>query len=162
MSGKIKRVIYFLVAILLAFVLNFVKSYSNNDRASIEIRATDSLETVTTVDIAGFSPVKYYLEPNMVSLTVKYKNLDKNSEYKCVLNNLHSDIYQGSKKGLLKNITADDNLQVSANGDLQLLLEISVPRTAVYQKNVGQGELIVYKNGKVWSDCEINIINSRY
>ncbi len=162
MSGKIKRVICFLIAILLAFVLNFVKTYSNNDSASIEIRAIDNLETVTTIDIAGFSPLKYYLEPNMVSLTVKYKNLEKNSEYKCVLNSLHSDIYQGSKKGLLKNITAGDNLQVSVNDDLQLLLEISVPRATVYQKNVGQGELIVYKNGEVWSVCKINIINSRY
>lgn len=162
MSRGIKRAVYFLLAFLLAFLLNFVKTDNDYDRKSAEINLNNNTDTVITIDIADFSIVKYYLEPNLISLNIKYKNIDKDSEYKLKLDDLNADIFQGSKKGLLKNVDADDELIVSKNGDLQVLLEISIPREFIYQKNVKIGNFIIYKDGAILSECKINIINSRY
>lgn len=162
MNKWAKNIICFIVAILLMALLNFIKKDSTFDSVSKEIKLADTIECTETVDIAEFGILKYYLEPNVMTLSLKYKNVDMDSNYKCELNNLNASVYQGSRKSFLRNITSDDNLSVDEKGSLQIILEISVPRSSVYKTNISSGHVKLYRNDEVISDCTVNIINSKY
>ena len=165
MQGKnIKAVSYFLGGMLILAVLAFFRGEFSGDTVFNRCKLQPQQKSECVVDLAEQGIVKYWLQPEVLSL--HFSCLTENKlPLTCEVKGFpRSYLTQGSKKkGNWYEILPNQILvRRGKSQSMQVNVEVGVPKDSVNRRHVADGEIIFYHQGQFYSSIAIHIINSKY
>lgn len=115
-----------------------------------------------TIDIGKEGPIKYYLDPNEMTIYLRlYNDLDReNITFDTA--DLQVIASQNSKRSAWKKVEAGSLLYDRGPHIIPLNLEIKLPKDAIYHFYVHRGYVNIYSNKEKIAEIELEFINSRY
>lgn len=161
-NRKIISIVLVILTILAMFMLEKFTDENKSDKVYQKIDLTQNYITDCTIDINDMGIVKYYIEPNIISVYLRIK-VDKNAKnLSYTTENLDVIVSQGTKKGIWPKLKPEDELEKNKKNIVPLNLELRLPNENIHQYNVSQGKVKILSNQQVIGEININIINSKY
>ena len=158
-----KNILFALLAMLMIFAMGIFKGQINGDRSFHRLNLEQGGEYNYTLDIGKMGVVKYFVEPNVMTLYLRCKVPASVQDLRCEIEGIENFASQGSKKGVWKAIAEDEVLKIEPKGKIiPLNLEIAVPRENVYKRDVANGKIHFYSGNKSFATLNVDIINSKY
>ena len=158
-----KNILFALLAMLMIFAMGIFKGQINGDRSFHRLNLEQGGEYNYTLDIGKMGVVKYFVEPNVMTLYLRCKVSASVQDLRCEIEGIENFASQGSKKGVWKKLTSSDILEKGQWGDfVPLNLELAVPREAIYKRDVANGKIHFYSGNKSFATLNVDIINSKY
>ena len=158
-----KNILLALVAMLMIFAMGIFKGQINGDRSFHRLNLEQGGEYNYTLDVGKMGVVKYFVEPNIMTLYLRCKVPSEVKALRCEVTGFENFASQGSKKGVWKAVAKDELLKIEPKGNtIPLNLEIAVPRDDIYKHNVGVGKVTFTNDGTPYAVLKIKIINSKY
>ena len=158
-----KNILLALLAMLMIFAMGIFKGQINGDRSFHRLNLEQGGEYNYTLDIGKMGVVKYFVEPNVMTLYLRCKVPASAQDLRCEIEGIENFASQGSKKGVWKAIAKDEVLKIEPKGKtIPLNLEIAVPREDVYKRDVANGKIHFYSGNKSFATLNVDIINSKY
>ena len=157
----LKKVLAGLVGVCIIYGLMIFSAGNDKERGFISLDVAKDQLVVKTLDIKEYGVLKYYLNPNVVTVYVKIK--DKSKVPRAIsyeFSGMAGYISQGSKKGIWRPVVAQEVLQKNKQGDVSLSLELSFPREKIKTYELAQGSLLIYADQKQVSEVQIKLLNS--
>lgn len=161
-NRHVKHALYIVAGLLIMLGLHFYESENRGDSSikAISLAKTEKMEWV--VDLAKMGPLKYYLEPNVMSLYLRIQDTPKNKTLTYQMENLDGVVTQASKKSIWRPIMPGDTLKSRGRGYNPLFLELHFPREKVSQYAVQQGTIRILADRQQAAEITVRIINSKY
>ena len=159
-NRKIISIVLVILTILAMFMLEKFTDENKSDKVYQKIDLTQNYITDCTIDINNMGIVKYYIEPNIVSVYLRIK-VDKIGRASC-REKLDVIVSQGTKKGIWPKLNPEDELEKNKKNIIPLNLELRLPNEDIHQYNISQGKVKIIDKQKVIGEININIINSKY
>ena len=161
-NRKIISIVLVILTILAMFMLEKFTDENKSDKVYQKIDLTQNYITDCTIDINNMGIVKYYIEPNIVSVYLLIK-VDKNARnLSYTTEKLDVIVSQGTKKGIWPKLNPEDELEKNKKNIRPLNLELRLPNEDIHQYNISQGKVKIIDKQKVIGEININIINSKY
>lgn len=161
-NRKIISIVLVILTILAMFMLEKFTDENKSDKVYQKIDLTQNYITDCTIDINDMGIVKYYIEPNIISVYLRIK-VDKNAKNLAyTTENLDVIVSQGTKKGIWPKLKPEDELEKNKKNIIPLNLELRLPNEDIHQYNISQGKVKILSNQQVIGEININIINSKY
>ena len=162
LKRPIKYVSFLVLGFLLMLGLHFYEGENRGDSSikSLSLAKTEKLEWV--VDLAEMGSLKYYLEPNVMSLYLRIQDPPKGKTLTYEIKDLEGVVTQASKKSIWKPVFPGDTLTAKNRGYTPLFLELHFPRAKVHQYEVQQGTIRILADSRKAADVAVRIINSNY
>ena len=163
-SKKVKKIGCFLAGILLLAVLAWGRGIFSGDTIFCRVRLQPQQTQEYTFDIAQQGLVKYYLQPQVLSIHFSCRDIEK-LPLTCRVQGFSSSyLSQGSKKkGDWVEVQPEQVLQRRGSSQsMQVNVEVGFPREDVWRYQVGTGEVIFYHQNNKYSSIKVHIINSKY
>ena len=158
-----KNILLALLAILMIFAMGIFKGQINGDRSFHRLNLEQGGEYTYTLDIGKMGAVKYFVEPNVMTLYLRCKVPAEVKALRCEVDGIENFASQGSKKGVWKAVDKDEVLKLEPKWNtVPLNLEIAVPREDVYKYDVGLGNVTFTNEGAPYAVLNVKIINSKY
>ena len=156
--NKFNRKIISIVLVILTILAMFMLEKFTDEKIDL----TQNYITDCTIDINNMGIVKYYIEPNIVSVYLRIK-VDKNARnLSYTTEKLDVIVSQGTKKGIWPKLNPEDELEKNKKNIIPLNLELRLPNEDIHQYNISQGKVKIIDKQKVIGEININIINSKY
>lgn len=159
---NMKNILLALLAVLVIFGMGIFKEQINGDRSFHRFTMEEGGEYTYTMDVGKMGIVKYLVEPNVMTLYMRFNVPADVQELRCEVEGVECFASQGSKKGVWKKLTPSDILQRGKGDQVQLNLEMKVPREDVYRYNVADGKVSFTNAGKSYAVMRLKIINSNF
>lgn len=158
----VKHAVYILAGFLIMLGLHFYESENRGDSSikAISLAKTEKMEWV--VDLAEMGSLKYYLEPNVMSLYLRIRDTPENKTITYQIENLDSIVTQASKKSVWHPIMPGDAVKSRSRGYSPLFLELHFPRENVSRYAVQQGTIRILADTQQAAEITVKIINSNY
>lgn len=150
-----------LLAIGALLALNLLRAQNDGDRVYREILPGQRAEECV-VDLKEMGFLKYWLEPNVISVYLRFHAPEAAGDLRCEISNLSADVSQGSKKGLWKRVRPGAPLERNKRQIVPLNLEVSFPRASLGQYEVHSGEVRLLSAGQIVSQVRLRIVDSNY
>lgn len=158
-----KNILLSLLAMLMIFAMGMFKGQINGDRSFHRLNLEQGGEYSYTLDVGKMGVVKYFVEPNIMTLYLRCKVPTEINALRCDVSGFENFASQGSKKGVWKAVAKDEILKIESKGNtVPLNLEIAVPRDDIYKHDVGMGRVTFTNEGAPYAVLNIKIINSKY
>lgn len=158
---KCRQILLFLAAAALMFLGSAFKEQNETERYFERITLAQDKTIDYTIDVAKFGPLKYWLNPNVMTLYLRCQTPPEADGLSCRSEGLDIFLSQGSKKGLWRQLSPQDKL-LQRRGSLPLSLEIAVPRQNIRQREAGSGKIEFFREGKPYAAVNIRIVNSKF
>lgn len=156
-KASIKKLTLAVLAVTIMVLLGLFKAQNDGDRSfhRIDLSKNDNVEC--SVDIGHMGLLKYWLEPNVFTVTLRCRTGDD-----MLKQGVDAIISQGSKKGIWKKLSPEDILVKRSKNTVPINLEVAVPEKNIYRKNVQTGQIKIWNNDELYSVINLKIINSKY
>lgn len=161
-KASIKKLTLVVLAVTIMVLLGLFKAQNDGDRSfhRIDLSKNDNVEC--SVDIGQMGLLKYWLEPNVFTVTLRCRTGDDTLKLRCEAEGVDAIISQGSKKGIWKKLSPEDILVKRSKNTVPINLEVAVPGKNIYRKNVQTGQIKIWDNDELYSVINLKIINSKY
>ena len=160
---KTKKILFSLVAILIVFAMGLFKEQINGDRTFHKCTMEQGGEYTYTIDVGKMGRVKYFVQPNIMTLYLRCKVTDDVKDLRCEIENIESFASQGSKKGVWKKVDSNVTLKKGPWGDfIPLNLELALSRDNIYKYDVACGKIRFYDGENPYSTLDIKIVNTKF
>lgn len=161
-NNKIMFAILLVVGCLLAVLGGMFKEGNDGERYVYRFELKEKADYEEVIDLAEQGALKYYLQPNIISVQGRFKNGNLQEPLRAEFVGLPGYVSQGSKKSYWPEAKPGDSLKVRAKGYSHLNVEVELPRSAVYAYDVGTAALkIKDADGKLMT-VKFRFINSKY
>ena len=154
--------VLFLAGCLLAVLAGMYKEGVEGERFVYKFDLRENAEYEQVVDLAEQGWVKYYLQPNSISLQGRFRSGELKEPLRAEFEGVPGYVSQGSKKNYWPEVKPDDALKVKGKGYSFLNVEVELPRTAVYSYHVGTAALTIKDKEERLTTVRFRFINSRY
>ncbi len=156
----LKRIALFVFMIAVMFGLTVFKDQNRNDRASKKFALQEGKTITTTVDLGKQGSLKMLLNPNIYTIYGRVEP-GTNAKLRCEgsSDNMSMMLSQGTKKGIWDVLQPNETLKKRRNSTT-LNVELYVPKEALQNKDVAQGELKFYDGDKLYSTVIVKVVNS--
>ena len=161
-NNKIMFAILLVVGCLLAIFAGMFKEGNDGERTVYKFELKENAEYEEVIDLAEQGPLKYYLQPNIISVQGRFKNGNMQEPLRAEFTGLPGYVSQGSKKSYWPEAKPEDDLKVRAKGYSFLSVEVELPRPAVYAYDVGTAMLKVTDKAGKRTTVKFRFINSKY
>lgn len=158
----VKRGAAALLAIGALLALNLLRAQNDGDRVYREIFLPEDRAVECVVDLKEMGFLKYWLEPNVISVYLRFHAPEAAGDLRCEISNLSADVSQGSKKGLWKRVRPGAPLERNKRQIVPLNLEVSFPRGSLGQYEVHVGEVTLLSAERIVSQVRLRIVDSNY
>ena len=109
-NRKIISIVLVILTILAMFMLEKFTDENKSDKVYQKIDLTQNYITDCTIDINDMGIVKYYIEPNIISVYLRIK-VDKNAKnLSYTTENIDVIVSQVNKKGIWPKLKKEDDL----------------------------------------------------
>lgn len=162
MKNRLRKIFFFLAAVLVMIGLNAMRSENAGDRIYHKIKINDKINETVVVDIGKMGTFKYYLEPEITTIYFRVDAKHEIKELTYTTENLDAIISQTSKKGIWEKINEEDKLIRNRNRYFPVNLELKIPYSSVHQYNVHEGSLKIKSGDAIVKNINLQVINSRY
>lgn len=162
MNKKALKIFIFFIAAAVMFIFNFLRTENSNDRIYKQINIADTKIEECVIDIGKMGTLKYYLQPDVYTVYLRFKTKDKDGKIFYEIENLTADVSQGSKKGIWEKLKSNSLVKINERGFIPLNLEIKIPYDKIDSYNVQRGTVKLLKDKNVISTVNLTIINSKY
>lgn len=159
---QIKKIVWVLSGVMFMLLLGLFKMQNDGDRSFKKFVLYAGQEVEYTMDLSRMGLVKYWLEPNIFSLSLNCRLGHDTDRLSCRVEGVEAIVSQGSKKGIWTRLKQDDILQKRRGNTVPLNLELRVPYEHIHQRHVQDGKLEIFNNGVLYSAVNLRIINSKY
>lgn len=158
-----KNILLALLAMLMIFVMGIFKGQINGDRSFHRLNLEQGGEYNYTLDVGKMGVVKYFVEPNVMTLYLRCKVPANVQDLRCEIEGIETFASQGSKKGVWKKLTSSDVLKKGQWGDfIPLNLELALSRDNIYKYDVACGKIRFYDGENPYSTLDIKIVNTKF
>lgn len=158
-----KNILLALLAMLMIFVMGIFKGQINGDRSFHRLNLEQGGEYNYTLDVGKMGVVKYFVEPNVMTLYLRCKVPANVQDLRCEIEGIETFASQGSKKGVWKKLTSSDVLKKGQWGDfIPLNLELALSRDNIYKYDVACGKIRFYDGENQYSTLDIKIVNTKF
>lgn len=161
---RYKGILLAILMILMMFVLEKLADENKNDKLFRNIDLTQNIQQQEEciLDINNMGVIKYYIEPNIMTIYLRIKvNKDMN-EVSFVTNGIQAIISQSSKKGIWSKLNEGDILNKNDKSVIPLNIELKVPRENIYRHDIMNGNLKILNKKEEITNINIKVINSKY
>lgn len=167
MSKKtMKRLLIAFLAFCMMFVFNYLREENRGDIDWQVINLPQDRKVVCVVDVNEMGFLKRHLEPDVISLYFRVKGVPKGEPMTFALDNLTTQVSQGSKKKIWKLLEPGDPLLpgkgMGKNKPMPFNLELTYPKDKIGQYHVHEGKVRLLSGDKELSEITVQVINSRY
>ena len=126
-NRKIISIVLVILTILAMFMLEKFTDENKSDKVYQKIDLTQNYITDCTIDINNMGIVKYYIEPNIVSVYLRIK-VDKNARnLSYTTEKLDVIVSQGTKKGIWPKLNPEDELEKNKKNIIPLRIKPHTP-----------------------------------
>lgn len=122
----------------------------------------DKKASVCEIDLAQFGFFKYHLEPDIIAVHLRFKNVAGRKELRYRLQNLKAQVSQAGKKSVWKPVDEKTVLKTDRRQTLPLNLDIVLPKDKTKQYLVNEGKVLHTAADMLVSEVTFRVINSRY
>ena len=158
-----KNILLALLAMLMIFAMGIFKGQINGDRSFHRLNLEQGGEYNYTLDVGKMGVVKYFVEPNVMTLYLRCKVPANVQDLRCEIEGIETFASQGSKKGVWKKLTSSDVLKKGQWGDfIPLNLELALSRDNIYKYDVACGKIRFYDGENPYSTLDIKIVNTKF
>ena len=157
-----EKILLVLAAVMVMILLSSFKTQNESDRSLKKIVLNKNKSFEYTVDVGKMGLLKYWLEPNVISVALRFQTEDDTLKLRCETECVDAIISQGSKKGIWKKLKSEDVLVKRSKNTVPITLEIAVPSKNIYRRNVQEGKIKIWNQDELYSVINLKIINSRY
>lgn len=159
-KGFSYKLIFAVLGFIVMLVLSFVRSDNEKDRYSFKADLHSPKEYV--VDIGKCGTLKYYLQPNVMTVYFRIQEQDKNLSYRISsVEDMKMFVSQNYKKGIWTETKEGEKLK-SDKRSIPLNLEISIPRDKVYRHDVAKTSIAIFSGNVEKGSIKLKVINSKY
>lgn len=158
----LKKIIVFLLGLIVTYGLVLHTDNNEQERFFVAVRLNENKTAEKTIDISQYGQLKYYLNPNILSVYLRLDN--KKAKYEHLtyrLSGVQAYVSQGSKKSVWEPVMQGEPLTLVRKGSLPLNLELNIPVADTKKYNVAKGELTIYEREQPVAVVRLNIINSK-
>lgn len=161
-NNKIMFLVLFAAGCVLAFCAGIFKENFEGERVVYKFALKENAEYEEVIDLAEQGPLKYYLQPNIISVQGRFKNRNLQEPLRAEFTGLPGYVSQGSKKSYWPEAKPNDALTVRAKGYSFLNVEVELPRASVYVYDVGKATLKIRDTADKLTTVKFRFINSKY
>ncbi len=157
-----KNIFLVIIAIISMFALEKIADENNFDKKYqvVDLIKKDNEECI--VDIHNMGIIKYYVEPNIITIYLRLKVDNEMKNLSFITENIEAIISQSSKKGVWQSLDNGEAITKNNKNIVPLNIELKIPREDVYQYDVLNGNLKIFNNKQVIKNIKIKVINSKY
>lgn len=161
-KSEVKKCLMAVLAVACMVLLGVFKTQNDGDRSfqRLELQQGQSVDCI--VDIGKMGMLKYWLEPNIMTVGLRCHTTDAVIGLRCEVEGIRAIVSQAGKKGRWKSLQADDILVQRGKNILPLNLELSVAADNINRKNVQNGKVKLWSKDELYAVINLQIINSRY
>jgi len=159
---QIMMTVFFLLAVGITIAAGVFCEVNDKERGRFSFQIPEDKKQVLTIDLADQGKLKYYLQPGMISLFGRGKNMLQDAKIYTKFYGVEGFVSQGSKKSSWIELKEDMPLKSGKNKMVPINIEVEIPYTRTRQYEVGRAVLEFWNDHQLVDAIHFQFINSNY